>query len=293
MPSQEFLNRPGSIWERYCFPGKTMETIRREMDETVMAELCLPAGVTVTDGSCGGQTGRWVKGPGENKKVMYYIHGGGFTLGSSGIPMPFLTQLAARLDLCCFSLDYRLAPEHKFPAAPEDCLAAYKGLLEMGFAPEDIAVCGESAGASLSLVLLHQLKAEGLPYPACVIALSPVTDGRPRAQKGDSKVLDALPAANEVWNAYAPGEDLSNPLISPALGDLTGFPPVFILAGGAEMLVDDALIYMGAGIAAGMDLRLTVGKDMIHTYPLDLLDYPEAMEAFEEIVLYLRQRLTL
>lgn len=293
MPSKEFFNRRGSIWERTPFEGKTMPELRAEMDKVVMEELVLPSGVTVEDGVCGGIPGRWVHPAKPSDRVVYYIHGGGFTLGSSGIPMPYLVELSHRLGVHCFSVDYRLAPEHPFPAAPSDSFAAYQGLLELGYRPENIAVSGESAGATLSLVLLHQCREKTLPYPACVLAMSPVTDARPSTQRDSKHVLDGLPDTDHVWAQYAPGADLTDPRISPALGDLTGYPPVFLSAGGAEALVVDSLIYTEQAVGAGMDIQLKVGRDMIHTYPLDFQDYPEAMEAFEQIVSFLQHQLNL
>lgn len=293
MPSKSFLNRRGSIWERTVFEGKSLPQLREEMDTAVMDELRLPAGIQVELGECGGISGRWVRPEQDIGKVIYYIHGGGFTLGSSGIPMPFLVELSKRLGVTCFSVDYRLAPEHVFPAAPEDALAAYKGLLDLGYEPENIAVTGESAGATLSLVLLLQCKQAGVALPCCAAAMSPVTDASPMTKRSGDKVLEDLPDTEQVWNQYAPKQDRSNPYISPALGNLQNLPPIFLLAGGAEPLVADALIYAEKAIEAGVDIQLKVGRDMIHTYPLDFMDYPEAMEAFEQMELFFRYQLKL
>jgi acetyl esterase/lipase len=121
--------------------------------------------------------------------------------------------------------------------------------------------------------------------------MSPVTDARPGKKAPDLKVLNGLPNSDEVVKVFAPGADTADPLLSPALGDLTGFPPVFILAGGAEALMTDSIFYAERAAKAGVDVQLKIGKDMIHTYPLDFLDYPEAKEAFDEIVLFFRRHL--
>ncbi len=288
MPSQEFLNRPGSIWERTSFAGKTLPELRAEMDAQVMRELRLPPGVTVRDGSVAGVPGKWAESEHKSGKFLLYLHGGGFTLGSSGIAMPYVTELAHRFGLSTFSPDYRLAPDHVFPAGVEDCIAVYQGILEMGWKGEDIILSGESAGATLCLVLLHLIKREGLPYPKAVVALSPVTDAVPETERGQKQVLDDLPDTDEVWRVYAPGADLTDVRISPARGDLSGFPPVYLNAGGAEALMADALLFADCAARAGVDIQLKIGKDMIHTYPLDFLDYPEAREAFEQISLFLQ-----
>lgn len=289
MPSKEFLSRPGSVWERTTFEGKEFPEIRKEMEALAISGLRQYSDVTWESGACGPLSGKWVRPQTASSGVIYYIHGGGFTLGSSAIPLPFLLELSHRLGVTCFSADYRLAPEHTFPAAPNDAFAGYKALLESGYAPADIIVCGESAGATLSLDIPLMAKRDGVPVPRAVVALSPVTDATP---KRNDTVIEGLSGADEVTEIYAPGHDRSDPLISPALGDLTGYPPVFLSAGGAEVLLTDALTFMQAAAKAGVDVQLHVGRDMIHTYPLDLWDYPEAMVAFNEIELFIRQQLS-
>lgn len=286
MPSKEFLNRKGSIWERTSFEGKTFPELRKEMEDRVMAELRDYPDVRWEPGKAGEISGKWVYPANPTGTLLYYVHGGGFTLGSSGIPMPFLMELSHRLGVTCFSADYRLAPEDTFPAAPNDAFAGYKGLLEMGYEPEKIVLCGESAGATLVLDIGLMCREQGVPAPRGIIALSPVTDASAPA---DGVVLEGLDSSDEVIKMYAPGYAPTHPLISPALGDLEGFPPVFLSAGGSEVLMKDSLIFAQAAAKAGVDVRLHIGKDMIHTYPLDLWDYPEAMTAFEEIELFIRQ----
>lgn len=289
MPSQQFTHRRGSIWERTRFEGKSLPELRAEMDAAVTAELRQYDDVTWTPGNAGSISGKWVHPSKASGDLLYYIHGGGFTLGSSGIPLPFLMELSHRLGITCFSADYRLAPEHTFPAAPQDAFAGYRALLDLGYSADRIVVCGESAGATLSLGIPFQAKAAGIPMPKAIIAMSPVTDA---VTPAEGTVLEGLDDSDQVLNVYAPGADKSDPLISPAFGDLRDYPPVFLSAGGAEVLLKDALIFTSTAAKSGVDIRLHVGKDMIHTYPLDLWDYPEAMVAFEEIELFLRQQLS-
>ena len=289
MPSKEFFNRPGSIWERYDVPNHSIEEARREMDEIVVSELRCYEDVRWESGTCGALSGKWAYAADPSGYVLYYIHGGGFTHGSSGIAMPFILELCHRLSLNAFSADYRLAPEYTFPAAPEDARKGYQGLLDLGYAPDHIIVCGESAGATLTLDMPYLAREAGLEAPLALIALSPVTDATAALNE---TVLEGLSNPNEIYDIYAPGHDISDPLISPALGDLAGFPPVFLSVGTTEPLLQDALIFTKNASLAGCDVRLHVGREMIHTYPLDLWDYPEAMEAFEEIGLFIRQRIS-
>ena len=288
MPSKEFLSRPGSVWERTSFAGKELPDLRAEMDALAVSGLRDYGDVRWESGTCGAVSGKWVYPDRPSGGLLYYIHGGGFTLGSSGIPLPFLMELSHRLGVTCFSADYRLAPEHTFPAAPEDAFAGYQALLDSGYDPSRVILCGESAGATLALNVLHLSKRAGLPLPGGAVLLSPVTDSTPARSE---TVLEGLNGPDEVMDVYAPGQDRADPLLSPALADLEGYPPIFLSAGGAEILLRDALTFVGAAARAGCDIRLHVGRDMIHTYPLDFWDYPEAMEAFEEIELFLRQRL--
>ncbi len=285
MPSQEFLNRRGSIWERTDFAGRPFPELRREMDARVMEELQVPESVEVHEGTVAGVPGRWANTNRGTGRFLLYIHGGGFTLGSSGVALPYVTELARRFGADSFSPDYRLAPEYRFPTNIEDCWNVYTALLADGWKPENIIWSGESAGATICLALLHLCKERGVPYPKAVIPLSPVTDAVGQSEN-DEAVIEGLDSGDAIWNMYCPGQDLRDVRISPANGDLSGFPPVFLLAGGAEALMIDSLIFTKNAAKQGVDVQLKIGKDMIHTYPLDFLDYPEAREAFEEISLF-------
>lgn len=288
MPSREFINRKGSVWERTSFEGKSFPEIRAEMEQTVIGELRHYEDVSWEPGNAGDVSGKWVR-PMETKEgLIYYIHGGGFTLGSSGIPMPFLMELSHRLGITCFSADYTLAPEATFPSAPNEVFRGYQALLEMGFSAEKIILCGESAGATLALDIPLMCKEQGVPQPRAVIALSPVTDATAPVE---GTVLEGLDDSSAIYRLYAPGYELSHPWISPALGDLRDYPATFLSAGGAEVLMQDSLIFAKAAAKAGADVHLHIGKEMIHTYPLDFWDYPEAMEAFDEIELFISQQL--
>lgn len=288
MASLAFQRRRGNIWDNYQFEGKSFDFIRKDMDRISVAGLKKYDDVYWEAGECAGIPGKWVRSNGPANAILYYIHGGGFTLGSSGIALPFVMELCHRLGLESFSPDYRLAPEHTFPTAPNDVFQAYQGLLAMGYPSDHIIVCGESAGATLSLDIPLMARMAGVQLPKAVVALSPLTDAtcehRGEVQKG-------LNSSDEVMRVYAPGVDLKNPLISPAYGDLENYPPVFLSAGGTELLMEDALIFAYAAGKHGCDVRLHVGRGVGHTYPLELWDYPEAMHAFEEISLFIRQQM--
>ena len=290
MPSKEFLSRPGSIWERTDFNnGKSLPELRSEMEQAITSEVSEYDDVHWEPGTCGSISGKWVRPAYPSRSVLYYIHGGGYTLGSSGIPLPFLMELSHRLQITCFSADYRLAPEYTFPAAPQDAFAGYRSLLQLGYDPEKIIVCGESAGGTLSLDIPLMAREENLPFPRGIVAMSPVTDA---SSPAEGTVLKGLQETDSIMEIYAPGHDRKDPLLSPALGNLKDYPPVYLSVGGTEILLKDALTFTRKAAESGCDVRLHVGRDMIHTYPLDFQDYPEAMAAFEEIELFIRQLLS-
>ncbi|MCD8116027.1 MAG: alpha/beta hydrolase [Oscillospiraceae bacterium] len=288
MPSKEFENRRGSIWERTSFFDRPFPEVREEMDKVVLSELKVPSGARIEEGECGGIHGYWVKTDAPADKFIYYVHGGGFTLGSSVIALPFLCQMASKYNINSFSIDYRLAPEHCFPAGIEDSCAGYRGLLELGYKAENIVISGESAGANFALVLPLRFRKMDLPFPGALVAMSPLVDMRPTSQP-KNEVIHDLPEADGTLSMYAPGEKTDNPEISPILGNLEGFPPTFLIAGGAEELCPHSTKMAAKLAESGCEVKLLVGKDMIHTYPLDCLDHPEAMNAFEEIALFIQQ----
>ncbi len=287
MPSQEFLNRKGSVWERINFFEMDFKEARTQMDAMILSELQIPEGIRIEEDTVGSIPGRWIRTDAPQEKLIYYVHGGGFTHGSSIIPLPFLCQMAARHGYNSFSVDYRLAPEHPYPAGVDDATAAYRGLLDLGYKPENIVLCGESAGAVLCFSLIYRFRCEGLPQPAAIVPMSPLADMLPEGIVS-SQVIPGLHKA-PANDLYAPGQDLSNPEISPIFGDMTGFPPSFLSAGGAEALCPHCLRLAQKLAESGCEVKMLIGKDMIHTYPLDCLDYPEAMAAFEEIALFIKQ----
>ena len=179
MPNHESPAPRADAAGRPPFEGKELPAIRAELEAAALHGLRTYEDVSWAAGPCGPVSGKWVRPARPAGGLIYYIHGGGFTLGSSGTALPLLLELSHRLGVTCFSLDYRLAPEHPFPAAPEDALAGYRALLELGYDPRRIAVCGESAGATLALVLLQQARQAGLSLPAAAVAISPVTDAAP------------------------------------------------------------------------------------------------------------------
>lgn len=240
----------------------------------------------------GGVPAVWVRTPAPVRKgkVLLYIHGGGFILGSAATDLSLPLQVGPAAGMAVLSVDYRLAPEHPHPAAVDDVLGAYRWLLKQGYRARDIGVFGDSAGGALALALVLGARDAGLKLPAAVAVLSPVTD---LTGAGDTRTtlagFDPLIGgdATSRWAVYLGGHDPREPLVSPLYGDLKGFPPLLIHAGSREVLLSDSLRLARKARAAGVDVTLDVWDGMWHVFQGNP-GIPEAREAVEEIAAFFR-----
>lgn len=221
----------------------------------------------------------------KDKKVILHCHGGAFTSGGLKYSKIFASRLAALTGINVFTYEYRLAPEHPFPAALEDSLKVYSFLLEKGFLPENIVLIGESAGGNLCLSIVCAARMEGLPDPGALILLSPWLD---LSGSGDTyySLADKDPSLNphtlmESARHYAGENDLTDPLISPLFADLTGIPPTLIQAGTNEILLSDATRLYDLLKVHGVKAVIQLFEEMFHVF--QLVDIPESKEALEKI----------
>lgn len=221
----------------------------------------------------------------DRNKVILYCHGGGYTSGNLGYSRPLASKLshASGWETVCF--EYRLAPEHPYPAAVEDAVRAWDYLMHQGYGARDVTVAGDSAGGNLALVLLHRLKAEGRQLPSRLVLLSPWTDMTAsgasyteRAQLDPTITMDYIHA---VRGAYAGSADLENPMLSPLFGDFTGFPPTLIQVGSNEVLYSDAQRLRDRMLDAGVLCQMEEWKDMWHVF--QMLPIKKAGEAMEHV----------
>lgn len=250
-------------------------------------------GVTRSRDSLGGVPCEWHCPAQDNGSVLLYLHGGAFLIGAASTHRAITATLARRGGLAVCALDYRLAPEHPFPAARQDAVAAYRALLAQGYASERIFIGGDSAGGNLSLITALELARQGLPQPAGLVLLSPVTDfsGEQMHQPpaGD-------PLLNPLWmeqaiSLYAPaGLDRRDPGLSPIYADLAGLPPILVQVGEDELLLNDSLRLAEAARAAGVPVRLERYPGLWHVFQAHAGMLRAADQALASILAFIRAR---
>ena len=226
--------------------------------------------VTVTEVVLGGVPALRLEPPGATGAALLYLHGGGYVIGSARSGAGLAAALAVRTRAVAYSLDYRLAPEHPFPAALEDGLAAYRALLDGGHSAAQVVVAGDSAGGGLAVALLVSARDDGLPQPAAVAVMSPWVDltlsGESlHAKEADDAIFDAADIA-EYAARYLGDHDPADPRVSPLLADLSGLPPVLVQVGTNEVLLDDATRLAARAAAAHVDVTLEVVARAPHVF---------------------------
>lgn len=261
----------------------------------LMETMIVPEGITTQPTTLGGRRAVLVE-PSEGRKpgTILYFHGGAFVFGSPETAMSLTGNLVARTGLRALSVDYRLAPEHPFPAAIEDTLSAYRELLDRGEDPATIVFAGDSAGGGLCVTTCLTARDAGLPMPAGIVAFSPGLDAtRTGASMRTKAGVDPIFTRESLdHNAamYRDGQDPEQPLLSPAVfADLTGFPPTLIQVGGNELLLDDSTRFAARARDAGVDVILDVVADVPHVFQCFAGVLDEADEALERAALFIRQ----
>jgi epsilon-lactone hydrolase len=265
----------------------------REAYDGLGALLPAAEGVAVETTDAGGVPAEWI-GTGDGP-VVVYVHGGGYCIGSLGSHRPMLTHLASAVGGRVLAVDYRLAPEHPFPAALDDACAAYRWVLAGGADPAQVVIAGDSAGGGLTLATLVALRDAGDPLPAAGVCLSPWADltqsGATMAEKADA---DPMVHAEDLarWaSAYAGTDnDPGSPGLSPLFADLAGLPPLLVEVGTAEVLLDDARRLAERARAAGVDVTLFEGEDLIHVWHFFAGAVPEADEGVARVAGFIAER---
>lgn len=258
-----------------------------------VASMRAPDGVSVESVAADGVNCKWIVPRGApSGRVLVYIHGGGFVIGLTPAHIRMAAYLAMKAGARVLMVDYRLAPAWPFPAALEDCVAAYRWVLRQGWSARSVAIAGDSAGGNLTITTLLKLRDGGDPLPAAAACLSPVASlvpGSNRIEGMDDPVLP--PAAIEYYNrSYVGTNDASNPLISPVFGNLRGLPPLLMHVGECEILRENAIKLFASAKAAGVDARWEIFPGMWHVWQL-FPKLPQAARSLDEIAAFLAERL--
>lgn len=242
-----------------------------------------------------GVAAEWVSTEaGKQLSVILFFHGGGYCIGSAETHRDLVSRLCTAADARALSVDYRLAPENPFPAAVDDGGAAYRWLRRQGIPASSIVIAGDSAGGGLALATLLALKEAGDELPAGGVCMSPVTDHTKSGESMRTKV-DFDPMVHPTTstansNRYLGGADAKTPLASPLYGDLKGLPPLLILVGTSEVLLDDSTRFAERAKAAGVSVELEVWDEMIHIWPYFAAILPEARQAIDRMGAFIKTR---
>lgn len=284
-------------------PSRTLDDATAAIGTTrdgfaaLMSTMRVPDGFTTQETEVGGVRALRFEPTGETRPgTILFFHGGSFVAGSPETHLGLTGELVARTGFTAISVDYRLAPEHPFPAGIEDTTAAYQALLEAGHVPESIAFSGDSAGGGLTITTLLRARERGLPTPAAVAAFSPGLDSEGTGESNTTKAgidpiltLESVQPSRQMYRGDA---DPTDPLLSPAeYADLTGFPPLLIQVGTNEILLDDSTRLAKRARDVGVDVILDVTADVPHVFQTYTAVLDEADEALERAALFLRQRL--
>ena len=256
----------------------------------------MPDGVTITEIDVAGMFALDVVPDGAvTDRVVLYLHGGGYVVLSPRTHAKLAAGIAKAVGCRLVSVDYRLAPEHPFPAAVDDALAAYRALLDQGYAPHQVAISGDSAGGGLTMATLLAARDAGVPQPAAAVPLSPWVDlegtGETMDSKADADLIVGRDGLKMMADMYVAGGDFRDPLVAPMYGDFTGIAPLYIQVGGDETLLDDSTRLAANAARAGVDVRLDVFPEMQHVFQTTLGMIPEADDAIARIGQYLRGKL--
>jgi len=271
--------------------------LRRTMNHSPLPAL-LPAGTRVASFAATGSLGNvllqgdWLQRK-SARRALLYLHGGGYIAGVTRTYHSVCGKLAKELDADVYLPDYRLAPEHPFPAAVDDALVAYELVLSHGWSPEQVMVAGDSAGGGLALALLLRLRDEGKPLPASAAVFSPFADmtatARSHSYNDSSDAMlseHMLSVAEDIYVRDA--DDLRHPYASPVYGDFSGLPPLLVTVSENECLRDDAHEVVARARAAGVPVQFLSRPDLLHVWPIFWPVLPEAREDIARVIAFLQ-----
>jgi epsilon-lactone hydrolase len=291
MPSPEMQAVIDALWERKAAradgPPRTLAVVRETLAPAGQRHA-MPGDIKVEQVTAGGVPGYWLTAPGADPaRVLLYLHGGGYSAGSLASHGPLAARLGRATGRRVLFPEYRLAPEHRFPAAVDDTRATWRWLLAEGGADAaSVVVAGDSAGGGLALCLLHQLRDDGEGLPAGAVLISPFLDctasGASLADRADQDPIFTPGLIRGMGPVYLGDADPRDPAASPLFASQAGLPPLLIQAGGAEILLSDSQRLARAATDAGVNVTLNVADALPHVYH-NALGTPEAIAAISQI----------
>jgi acetyl esterase/lipase len=274
-------------------PETTLAQMRKGWDD-LFADAKSTVGAKTEKVDAGGVKAEWITAPGAAAdRAILYFHGGGYVLGSIHSHRDMCERLSRAAQARVLALDYRLAPEHPFPAPVEDATAAYRWLLKQGLSPKRVALAGDSAGGGLTFAALLALKQHRDPMPACAAPMSPWVDlealGDSMTSKAGEDPMVQKPLVLEMAKTYVGDGDRRNPLCAPLYGDLSGLPPLLIQVGSRETLLDDAVRMADKAKKAGVEVELEVWQGQIHVWQIFASRLDEGEQAIQKIGAFVRR----
>ncbi|SDE38238.1 alpha/beta hydrolase [Sporomusa acidovorans] len=278
-------------WSQY----EAILNFRKEVEAGAERFGKVPKNIVISPVNIDGLYAEWLIPEGVAKdKIMLYFHGGGYVCGSCKSHRSITSKFVTGSQTGALLFDYRLAPEHPYPAGLEDALKAYRWLLDGGIEPSSIVFVGDSGGGGLLLGTLLALRDQDTPLPAAAVACSPVTDLKCAGESHRTKAklcLSPEGMALAIARHYAGDKGYEIPYASPLYAELHGLPPLLIYVGEDEILRDDSTQFAAKAKAEGVDVTLRVGEGMFHCYPATAPLFPEATEAMKEICTFIRRML--
>ena len=277
------------------FPDADVATMRAAMD-TMSATAEIPEGVRYESTTVGGVPAEWARTNAETSgRTLLYFHGGAYCVGSVATHRGLVGRLALAISANALSLNYRLAPEHPFPAAIDDAVAAYRALVMSGVSPSRIVLAGDSAGGGVTIATLLALRDAGDRLPATAVCISSWLDLGGSGESTETRAAEDpmlnAPGLHRYAGMYLAGKDPRTPLASPLFADLRGLPPMLVHVGTAEILLDDSTRFAERARAAGVDVTLEIWPGMIHVFHAFAPGLAEAVRAIARIGDYVRPRL--
>jgi acetyl esterase/lipase len=287
----------GRYMQKLDIPNVPVERARQHLETFARLFLVVSKGVSAESGQLAGVDVDWLRPKGAPPdKILFYLHGGAYILGSRRTHRQLASHMAREAGVTAVLPEYRLAPEHPFPAALDDAVAVYRALLESGYSPHDIVISGDSAGGGLTMATLLALRHAGDPLPAAAVLLSPFLDVTGSGESVTTRA-DIDPWFNPqdlpvVARYYCPDEnEWRNPLVSPVFANVAGLPPMLIQVGDHEILLSDSTRLAENLEKSGVDVELEVWPDMWHVFQFFVGKMPESRQAIVKIGEYIRAKL--